>query len=271
MKQQQASEVVPVSQTIELNNYSSASVVHTSIQVSQNRSRTTTPEPSSRNTRASSPAVRRIKAAIEDAVSSSPQPQSPPGYIEAASTKVATHVLIAAKSLRSHSQKNQPSVTTVPAYQYTQAGTKRKRLNTDDTYKSPTVDADIEQVAEEAKQLRVKRRRTTQTPTYGRYNSVRELRRSESQPSTPTSTKELEVPALTPASADSSAASTPPGVKARATKKKRRRIQRKYPREARVSPEVFEKLMAKRRKGMTADGHESVARGSTRSGKIRKA
>ncbi|KAJ8113507.1 hypothetical protein OPT61_g4366 [Boeremia exigua] len=76
-------------------------------------------------------------------------------------------------------------------------------------------------------------------------------------------------PALTLGSVSaSSVASTPPVTKARTAGKKQRRIRTKNDFEERVTPEKYAKIMAERQSRNLQD-HEGLARGSTRSGKLR--
>ncbi|KAH6620005.1 hypothetical protein C7974DRAFT_224475 [Boeremia exigua] len=97
------------------------------------------------------------------------------------------------------------------------------------------------------------------------------------RPRTPTITSPSELlhtPVVTPAlsmgsASASSTASSPPIAKAIAAGKKHRKIRTKKDFEERVTPEKYSQIMAQRR-SVKAQGHESVARGSTRSGKLRK-
>jgi carbonic anhydrase len=69
-------------------------------------------------------------------------------------------------------------------------------------------------------------------------------------------------------------ASTPLSTKAKAKAKvagkKTRKIRTKYDYEERVTPERYREIMNERRANATAQGHESVPRGVTRSGRVRK-
>lgn len=142
------------------------------------------------------------------------------------------------------------SAATVPAYQTTATG-KRKRLS---------VDVVEEQADEDAEYQAVLSKR-------------RWLARESARPCTPTMPTQPEtldtpasLPALTPGS---SVMSTPPLAKARVAGKKQRKIRTKRDYEQRVSPEKFDEIMAGRKSTAAAARHESIARGSTRSGKVR--
>ncbi|KAF1366143.1 hypothetical protein EJ07DRAFT_170920 [Lizonia empirigonia] len=268
-KQQHASGEDIVSDSIETENGNNPPVTSTVIEVNKDHTRITSSRVSSHTKLARSPAIRRIKAATEAATRSSPQPQSPPIHIEITSNKVATHVSMPAKKPRGRPCKSPAAAAEIPAYQSTAAGTKRKRLNKDTNYQPPNVGGETDVEAEYVKESPAKRKRTA--TSYGRYTHVSELRRSETQPLTPTAIEpEIQLtPALTPASVGTSVASTSPVAKARAAGKQKRRIRSKRELEVRVTPERYFEVMAVRRKGMAAEGHEDVVRGSTRSGKIR--
>lgn len=269
-KQQHASGENIVSNSIETgngNNFPAASMV---IEANEDRTRITSSRVSSHTKLARSPAIRRIKAATEAAIRSSPQPQSPPINIETTSNKVAPHVSVPAKRPRGRPCKSPAAAAEIPAYESTAAGTKRKRLNKDTkNYQPPNAGEETDMEAECVKESPAKRKRTA--TSYGRYTHVSDLRRSETQSLTPTAIEpEMQLtPALTPASVGTSVASTPPVAKARAAGTQKRRIRSKRNFEERVTPERYIEVMAVRRKGMAAEGHEDVVRGSTRSGKIR--
>ncbi|KAJ4366618.1 hypothetical protein N0V95_000119 [Ascochyta clinopodiicola] len=228
------------------------------------RSQITNPELSSRVGFANSPAIRRIKAATEAAIRSSPQPQSPPAQPE------APHISIPMKRPHRHPRKNPASAATTSRYQSTEGGTKRKRLSKDASYKPLTDDVEEEKETDKAEEPPAKRMRTT--ATYVKHTSLRELRIEGPKSSTTTTVDGPKTPALTPAltpASGSSVASTPPAGKARAAGKQKRKIRTKQDFEERVSPEKYRELMGSRGTALPAEGHESVTRRITRSGKLR--
>ncbi|KZM19856.1 uncharacterized protein EKO05_0004121 [Ascochyta rabiei] len=247
------------------NNFLGASRVPRS---NEPRPQTINPEPSSRVGCAKSPAIRRIKAATEAAIRSSPQPQSPPAQFE------ATRVLIPMKRPYGHPCKNLVPGATIPKCRSTAGGTKRKRLSKDASYKPLADDAEDEEEVDEAEEPPAKQKRTA--AMYEKHTSVRELKLEGTKSSTPTTVEGPKTPALTPdltpaltPASGSSMASTPPAGKARAAGKQKRKIRTKRDFEERVSPEKYRELMGSRHTPLPAEGHESVTRGSTRSGKLR--
>jgi hypothetical protein len=192
-----------------------------------------------------SPAIRRIKAATESSI------RGRPISTKTVHGQVATHVSIPATGSSGRSRKN-----TLPASPlsntFTAAG-KRKR---------PTADT-----VEEAVQPKSK---TTIAPAKRRSTE-------SAQPSTPPTSGGLHTPSPTPAktpaltTSGSSVASTPLSTKAKAKAagKKTRKIRTKHDYEERVTPERYREIM-KERTNVTAQGHESVPRGVTRSGLVRK-
>ena len=219
--------------------------------------RTVAPESFSINDHDVSPAIRRIKAATEASIRSSILPQSPPAYPETTHTQVATRISIPAKRPHGRPRENPlptPTDLTVSVYQTT-ATDKRKRLSVNVVEEELEVDAEVETVP--AKRTRI----TKQSPRP--YTTT-----------TATKLENLHTPAMTPAAtpaltvSGSSVASMPPVVKARAAGKKQKRIRTKRNFEERVTPEKYAEIMAQRG-SVTAQRHESVAKGSTRSGKLR--
>ncbi|KAF9699016.1 hypothetical protein EKO04_003145 [Ascochyta lentis] len=233
-------------------------------------SHTTAPAASSPTDRANSPAIRRIKAATEAAVRSSPQPHSPPAQAEATQTQTATRILIPAKRPRSRPSKDFTTAATTREYQSTAGGTKRKRLSQDPTYKPLADEEEKEEEADKAEEQPAKRKRNATTS--GRHKAVRELRREGPKLSAPFAVEGPKTPAVTSAetpASSTSVVSTPPVRKARAAGKQKRRIRTKRDFEERVSPEMYRELMGSRHTPLPAEGHESMMRGSTRSGRVR--
>lgn len=198
---------------------------------------------------ATSAAVLRIKAATEASIRTSTLPQSPVLLSE-------NNQALPAKRPRGRPRKITTPVssdTGAPAYQTTASG-KRKRLSVDVVDKGTQVDAEVDTVP-------AKRARTTKEPA---------------RPYTPimaTQPDSLHTPVVTPAltmgsTSGSSVASTPPVVKARTAGKKQRKIRTKKDFEERVTAEKYAEVMTQREK-VRAQGDESVARRSTRSGKPR--
>jgi predicted component of type VI protein secretion system len=195
-----------------------------------------------------SPAIRRIKAPIESSV------RGRPISTKTVHGQVATHVSIPAMGSSGRSRRN-----TLPASPlsntFTAAG-KRKRLSAD------TVEEAVQPKSKTA--IAPAKRRSTES----------------AQPSTPPTSGGLHTPSSTPAktpaltTSGSSVASTPLSTKAKAKAKvagkKTRKIRTKYDYEERVTPERYREIMNERRANATAQGHESVPRGVTRSGRVRK-
>lgn len=272
-RQQYASRSCPdedaTSQTIE-SDHSDALPTTTSTPL-KNTSRTLVkiPKPSPS---ASSAAIRRIKAATEAYIRSSPLPQSPPARPETLQIQVATHVSIPKKQPRSRTRKNPAPEAPKPTNQPTTM--KRKRPSTEAAEES-------EPETTEVQPLPPKRKYNTRHS--GRYKSVQELRRADyckSSMSTPTSATSAEPnpvatfllpctnPALTTTSGfPSSAASTPPVIKARAAGTRKRKTRPKRVFEERVSYERYRQIMDERKR-CESEG-EGVGRGCMRSGKVR--
>jgi hypothetical protein len=195
---------------------------------------------------ATTSAIRRQRAKIEEGLRSSDNPSSPPA--KGWETEAATHVAIPKKTPgRLH--KNTTATETVSAYQTTAEG-KRKRLSVDVVENQTENDIEYRAVMSQRRQL-VKDAARPCTPTlpvqYGNLDTPASL------------------PALTPGS---SIMSTPPIVKARAAGKKQRKIRTKRDFEQRVSPEKYDEIMVGRKS--IAAAAENIVRGSTRSGRVRK-
>ncbi|KAF3045433.1 hypothetical protein E8E12_003451 [Didymella heteroderae] len=190
-------------------------------------------------------AMRRVRAKMEDSLRSEENLSSAPATWE---TKEATHVAFPKKT-RARPRKDAKSPAATSAYQVTATG-KRKRLSADAIEGQTEDDFEYEAVLSQRRKLaRESVRPCTPTLPVGNVDL-----------NTPTS-----LPALTPGS---SVMSTPPAVKARAAGKKQRKIRTKRDFEQRVSPEKYDEIMAGRR--TIAAAAESIVRGSTRSGKVRR-
>lgn len=188
-----------------------------------------------------SPAIRRIKAATESSIRGRPMSTT------IVHGQVATHVSIPATGSSSRPRKS--SLPASPLSNTFTTVTKRKRST-----------ADTVEEAVQPKNKTAKRRST-----------------GPAQPSTPPTSGGLHTPSPTPAitpaltTSGSSVASTPRSTKAKAKAagKKTRKIRTKHDYEERVTPERYREIM-RDRTNVTAQGHEKVPRGVTRSGLIRK-
>lgn len=195
---------------------------------------------------ATTSAIRRQRAKMEDSLRSANNMSSPPAEWE---TEVATHVVIP-NTTSSRPRKNATRTATVPACQITATG-KRKRLSIDVAEESTEADIEYQAVLTKRRQL-VRESDRPCTPTLP-FQSDGLL--------TPTT-----LPALTPSS---SVMSTPPVVKARAAGRKQRKIRTKRDFEQRVPQKKFDEIMAGRKSVVSAT--EGIAGGSTRSGRVRRA
>ncbi|KAF3042523.1 hypothetical protein E8E11_008516 [Didymella keratinophila] len=189
---------------------------------------------------------RRIKAKTEESIRSPNSLSSAPANWE---TKPATHVAIPKKT-RGRPRKNvTPPAATTSIYQVTRKG-KRKRLSTESVEDQTEGDIEYQAIVSRSKQLK----------------------RDAARPSTPTLPSpcvDLDTPASLPdMTPGSSVMSTPPVFKARAAGKKQRKRYTMRDFEQRVSPEVFDEIMAQRGPSITAAA-AGITRGSTRSGKLR--
>ncbi|KAF1933991.1 uncharacterized protein M421DRAFT_415044 [Didymella exigua CBS 183.55] len=194
---------------------------------------------------ATTSAIRRQRAKMEESLRSVDSMSSPPAKWE---TAVATHVVIPNKT-RVHPRKTATPVAIVPAYQTIATG-KRKRLSVDVVEDQTEGDTCYEAV----------------------LSKRRELARESVRPCTPTLPIQgdnvdtpASLPALTPCS---SVMSTPPFVKARAAGRKQCKIRTKRDSEQRVPQEKFEEITAGSKS--IAAAAESIVRGSTRSDRARK-
>lgn len=196
-----------------------------------------------------SPAIHRMKAPIESSV------RGRPISTKTVYGQVATHVSIPATGSSGHSRKKALPASPL-SNTFTAAG-KRKRPTTD------TVEETVQPKSKTA--IAPAKRRSTES----------------AQSSTPPTAGGLHTPSPTPAktpaltTSGSSVASTPLSTKAKAKAKakaagkKTRKIRTKHDYEERVTPERYREIM-KERTNVTAQGHESVSRGVTRSGLVRK-
>jgi len=208
-----------------------------------------TVKPSPRKYGTASAAICRIKTATEAFIQTSALPQSPILALE-------TYQPLAVKKACSGPRKNLLPVSSQPnppTWQTTAAG-KRKRLSVDVLHEGFSTETVVDMVPS-------KRARIAKEPARP-YTPI--LTRQPDSLLTPVTT-----PALTVGSTSSSSvASTPPVAKARTAGKKQRRIRTKNDFEERVTPEKYVEIMVQR-KNAREQGHESIERGSTRSGKRR--
>lgn len=198
-----------------------------------------TPNTPMRETHGVSPAIRRIKAATESSIRSSDLPQSPHTATKTVHPQVATHVSISATGSSGRSRKDKLPAS--PLSNTSTATEKRKRP-------VDTVEEAVEPKNKTAIAPAKRRRIESAQP------STPSIAPTSSGLHTPSST-----PAVTPASARSGSSSAG---------KKTRKIRTRHDYEERVTPERYREIM-RERSNVTAQGHEGVPRGVTRSGLIR--